>query len=679
MSIARELLKQGANPNLLNSKGRTALHSAVISANPDMVSLLLNSGADPDVYGNDADSHSALDLALCRWASEGEAVREGGVSDVLELMLQRGVPNDRGSLNETALGLVTQGHLDVVPFLRKQGIAVDPDCPTHGVSGLFWSAAVGDELFEAAELLLQIGADANYRSPQGLPVLSVAVRSGAARIVQALLAAGADAMARNGTDVLAYDLAVIYRHHEIAETLISHMNRVAPEVDKQDSDGNTALMRAVKASDMKTISDLLASGADASRRDIHGESPLSYAVCCNLNETVQLLRAGGVERLAVDAASGEVLIVTAGFKGALGTILDLLDSGVPIDAIDANGDTAFTAAETHPGVVRVLAKCGANVSHRNPDGNTAYMNAAAFNRVLMMQTLKDLGAPIDEPAKLLGPALVQSTLHAMRSDNATDNAGYSNVQLKTEMETSFDALLAASLIGDAGAVSKLIAAGVAVNQENNDGHTALMMALTFRDRGAMSRRRERDFDQVIDSLLVAGADPNRGSIPSLIVATATGRIHLVNALIRAGADINVTAKLPAHEDEEVSSVNALFIALSLQDDNVSIDERIGIALVQAGIDLSFTSEDGTMAAHLAAKNGMAKILREIVSRDSAQINAQDRNGMTPLMMAASSNRVESIRVLLEFHADREIRDIKGRSVFDISMECDHVEITDQFS
>jgi len=61
--IARELLKQGANPNLLNSKGWTALHSAVISANTDMVSLLLKSGADPNVYGNDEERLSALDLA----------------------------------------------------------------------------------------------------------------------------------------------------------------------------------------------------------------------------------------------------------------------------------------------------------------------------------------------------------------------------------------------------------------------------------------------------------------------------------------------------------------------------------------------------------------------------------------------------------------------------------------
>ncbi|MCF8210736.1 MAG: ankyrin repeat domain-containing protein [Rhodoferax sp.] len=336
VAIARELLKGGANPNLVNSKGWTALHSAVISASTDMVALLLKSGANPNIFGNDEEKLSALDLALRRWASEDEDDREGGISDVLELMLKKGMPSDRDSLTETALDLVTEGHLVVVDLLKKQGFSVDPNYLKNGASQLFIAAAVGDDRLQAAELFLQIGADANYKSPAGLSVLSLATRSGGVGLARLLLKAGANVMDRNSANVLAYDLAVIYGHDELIDLLIEHMNQVVPAIDKQADDGTTALMRAAMVSDVKAIKELLAEGADPSRRDRQGESPLSYAVAHDLDDVVQVFRAAGVERLPRDEAIGSQSIVHAGSQGALGTILDLLDSGTPIDLTDDN-------------------------------------------------------------------------------------------------------------------------------------------------------------------------------------------------------------------------------------------------------------------------------------------------------------------------------------------------------
>lgn len=666
VSNARELLKQGANPNLLNSKGRNALHSAVISVNTDMVSLLLKAGADVNAYGNDEEKLSGLDLALRRWASEDEDGREGGVSEVLEMMLKKGVPDDRGSLNKTALDLAAEGHLAAVTFLQEHGVSVNPNQLTsNGASYLFILAGIGDEALEPAELLLSIGADVNYKSPAGLSVLSLAVRNGATKLAQTLLAAGADVMDRNSAGVLAYDLAAIYGYGELAEILIAQMNRVVHEVDKQDSDGNTALMRAVKASDTKAINVLLARSADASRRDLHGESPLSYAACHDLSEAVRLLKAAGAERLPGDTTSGDELIVLAGSQGALGTILDLLDSGVPIDATDAQGDTALTAAAFHPGVVKALAKRGADLSHRNQVGKTAYMIAAASNRTLITLALKEVGAAIDEHVELVGLAKIQTQLGALRSKGVTE--GFND----GEVESDANDLLKAALMGDAVVVSTQIAEGVDVNHENDEGRTALMMAFAGLGRGNMNRRRERDFEQVIDSLLVAGADPNRGLMPLLIIATTTGRLHLVNALIRAGADVNVTADLPTDEHDGTMRANALVVALSSNEHDSHVDERVGLALVRAGTNLSFSIDDGSMAVHCAAKAGIAKTLREILDRAPETIDAQDNEGSTPLMLAAASDRIEAIKVLLERQADREIRDAKGRTATEIAMAAGH--------
>lgn len=669
VAIARELLKNGANPNLLNSTGRTALHSAVLSGNPEMVALLLNSGASPDVFGNDHTKKSALDLALHRWASEDESDRAGGITDVLELMLKKGLPSDRGALHETALDLVMEGHLEVVELLREHGFSVDADYCKNGASQLFLNAAIGDDRLQAAERLLEIGADPNFKSRTGLSVLSLATRNGAVRLAKLLLKAGANVMDRNSANVLAYDLAVIYGHDELIDLLIAHMNQVVPALDRQADDGTTALMRATVAGDVKTIKDLLAAGVDASRRDRQGESPLSNAVAHDLDEVVQVLRAAGVERLPGDKVIGPDSMVYAGSQGALGTILDLLDSGAPIDVTDADGDTALTAAAIHPGVVKALAKRGADLSHRNGKGQTAYTIAAASNRVRMVETLKEVGSPIDEPDELEGLTQMQAMLNALRAKDAGSDGEEGDDESAVEVDG--DELLMACLTGDALAVSRQIAAGADVNYQNDEGRTPLMMAIAGLARGDMSRRRERDFEQVVDSLLVAGADPNRGPMSSLIVAATTGRLHLVNALLRAGADIDAATELPTYEEGGTMLATALFVAMSSNEHGATIDERIGLALLAAGPDLSFRSDDGSMAVHCAARIGMSQVLNKMLDLAPELIDAQDDDGSTPLMLAAAGGHVDAINGLLKRGASREIRDAKGRSAIQIAQNAGH--------
>jgi ankyrin repeat protein len=655
--IARELLKFGAKSNLLNSKGRTALHSAVISANSDMVALLLKSGADPNVFGTDIEKMSALDLALRRWASEDEDDRDDGISDVLELMLKKGLPSDRGSLQETALDLVTEGHIKVVDLLGKYGLSVDANYSNNGASQLFITAFIGDDRLQAAELLLQIGADVNYKSPAGLSVLSLATRNGAIRLAELLLKAGANVMDRNRANALAYDLAVIYGHDELIDLLIAHMNKAVPAVDRQADDGTTALMRATMAADVKTIKDLLSAGADASIRDRKGESPLTYAVVHDLFEVVQALRSAGVERLPSDKAIGPHSIVQAGSHGSIGTILDLIDAGTPIDTTDENGDTALTAAAVHPGVVKVLVKLGANLSHRNGEGNTAYMIAVASNRVCMIETLKDAGSPINEPQVVDEVTQMQTMLNALKAQ--AEDPGQLVGAGESIIKVDVDDFLMACLSGDALTVSNQIAAGVDINYSNNEGVTGLALAIKASLQEAISRRKARNLEQIIDKLMAAGANPEIGEFPILIVAALGKRLALVNSLIKAGASINAAVS---------DGQTALFMSLLAPTDGKEADDRCAIALIKAGADTSLKHESGALPIHLAAASNYVGALAEILNRSPQDVDAQTNTGITPLMQAATEGHAEAVKLLLKFGADLSLKDDEGLTAKEIAIK-----------
>jgi serine/threonine-protein phosphatase 6 regulatory ankyrin repeat subunit B len=669
LTIARELIKHGADLNLLSANGRTALHSAVVSGNTDMVELLLKSGADVNAYGSEEETVSALDVAMKQWAVGTQDERKSGASAVLDLMLKKGVPGDLSSAYSMWLDLAMNGHWEIDAYLRKHGFPIDPNQICKGASPLFFMVAVGDNGADAAKDLLELGADPNYISPAGLTVLCLAARNGSLELSKLLIKAGADVLAKTGVGTTAYDLAIIYDHQELIQLLINEMNLKLPEVDKLDVTGNTRLLRAVKSTDIGGVKDALAQGADAGIRDLKGDSPLTYGICHDLKDIVALLRQYGAERVSVEADSAEEQLVAAASRGAMGTVLDLLDANISIDSENPGGDTAFTAAGAHPGVIRALAKLGADLGHQNSQGKTAYMIAAAAKRTVVMEALQEIGAPMDEPEELDAFAAVQAMVKKMGSQGGADQAADDESDVVADGEE----LLSAVISGDTATVRQQLAAGVDVNYENDEGRTALVFAIAAVGRSDVGRREGRDLEQIVSMLISAGADPNIGPFPPLILATMGGRVHTVNALIRSGADINATADVPVDEDGGTANLNALMMALSPAEGDSDEYEKVALALIDAGIDLSYVSDDGSLAVHHAANLGMLKALSAIIHKLPEMVDARDGSGNTPLIAAASNNQVGAIQVLLRVNADRTIRDSEGKTALDIALAEGHQE------
>lgn len=647
IEMTRDLLKHGADPNIINGNGFTALHSAVLSGNPNIVDLILKSGADVNAYGNEEGEISAFDIAMKQWADATSEERESGASAVLDLMLKKGVPSDLSSAAGMWISLAQDDDWEIDGYLRSRGFAFDPNQLINGASLIVRVAASGDQRIGAAKGLLKHGADPNAVSPYGLPVLSLAVRVESLQMAKLLIASGANVLAKSGTGMTAYDLAVNYGYQDITQFLIEQMNLILPEVNRLDSDGNTALMRAVKAEDIDSVRAQITLGADVSIRDIHGDSPLTYAVCHDLESSISLLRESGSERIATDIQNGDEQLVTAAESGAMGTILDLLEAGVSIETENSDGDTALTAAAGgHPGVLKALAKLGANLNHRNNQEKTAYMIASEANRVAIISAHEEIGASVDEHDA---------------DDDLVD------VDVEVEAEADVDELISAVLSGDISTVRQQLATGVDVNCENDEGRTALIYALAALGRSDVGRREARDQEQILFMLIDAGIDPNMGPIPPLLIAAQMRKPHIVNALIRLGAEVNV-------KDDD-SSMNSLMMAIIPSHEDQEVDEGAALAIIDAGADLAYARDDGLTAAHLAAGCGFVKTLEAIISRLPDCVNVQDGTGNTPLFEAVMNSQLGAIELLLKANADKSIQNSEGETALDIALAEGNQEAT----
>ena len=256
-----------------------------------------------------------------------------------------------------------------------------------------------------------------------------------------------------------------------------------------------------------------------------------------------------------------------------------------------------------------------------------------------------------------GLTQMQAMLKALRVKES--DSGAEEGDSDSYVQADGDELLMACLTGDTLTVSRQVAAGVDINYVNDEGRTALAMAIQGLMQGEVSRRRERDFEQILDALLVAGADPRVGEFPYLVFAAMGRRLHLVNALIRAGASVDRTIG---------EGQTALFMSLLAPDAGRTADDRCALALLNAGADSSLRHESGAMPIHLAAASKYLGALQALLDRRPQDVDAKTNIGITPLMMAATEGHAEAVRLLLKCGADRTLRDDEGLTAKEVAIK-----------
>jgi ankyrin repeat protein len=97
-------------------------------------------------------------------------------------------------------------------------------------------------------------------------------------------------------------------------------------------------------------------------------------------------------------------------------------------------------------------------------------------------------------------------------------------------------------------------------------------------------------------------------------------------------------------------------------------------LIESGIDVNAGNRDGVTPLMNAAGFGKKELVELLIKR-GADVNAKTRSSYTALMSAAMSGQTEIITILLDAGADPTVKDtVTGKSAADIAIEKDHKEL-----
>jgi ankyrin repeat protein len=639
------LLQGGASVEAKDEEGQGLATLAAIKCNHKALDILIKAGANfksgtesgaPLVAAAENGSEECVRLLLAHqanpeaeWAGTTPLYQAvaGNHPGITRLLLAHDPKPDMDKTPEGHLKLlmcaVRTGNPELVSLLIDQGAEVDfVDPNTNALCKTPLSLACAQGNLEMVKLLLANGADINYTGGKSDSPLLTALYQGKVQLARHLLQdATTDVKLAAGDGTTALHVA-FQKDFDISELL-----QRGASVNAHSTSYGTPLHAAARQGNQKAIDRLLANDPkpeidyvyeDGWRKDEVGLTPLQVACKHHFPKCVKALLKGGANPKLKNKNGDDAVDILLRAESDQNDVADCLRMllsvpyNVPVDQLDEQGRTRLHGIQemTPVSIVGLLAEANVPLDVPDQKGHTPLSVAVSKGNEMVARYLTKQGASVNR----CGPGF-GSILH-----------------------------LAVSR-GDLNMAKFLVASGADLETVDPEYDESLLYtALGIADDAKLKAM----VRYLVDSVKVPINKPCGAQFSYPIIRAAnlartsylTGT-QILKFLIRRKAQLDVA---------DSQGRRAVHLACASQwDDAVK-------ALVEAGAKIDVKDELGRKPIHFAASVQSDVCFRYLTETfNNTDINDTDHDKWTPLMWAARSGSIDTLRRLVEANVDVWVR------------------------
>lgn len=410
------------------------------------------------------------------------------------------------------------------------------------------------------------------------------------------------------------------------------MNIKGNGVNKITHDGRTYMFWASLHGNMDVMEYLVKNGTNLKHIDEKGSSIMVFSALNGQKDTKvydYLIKNGADIKAEKSKGGANILLSLSPFFNSLDETKYYTDKGLEITATDDKGYNIFAYASKHGNTtfLNELIKVGVDPKAIAKDGGNAFIFATQSSRyhtndLTFFQYLENLGINPN-----ISTELGRNPLHNL-------------VRIK-----------------DGAVIDYFISKGVNVNQPDEDGNTPLMLAAGF----------QQDLD-IFNRFFEKGRNwnhKNKEGQTALTYAIMRNSTKVGLLLIGAGASGNL---------KDNDGNNLSYYLVRYYNSKEDYDAKLKM-LFTFGFSHNQLQGNGNTLYHVAVRFKNTEVIKAISTDKSIDINTLNKDGLSPLHLAASSDEDGSLlKLLIEQGADKTAETEFGETAYDLANENELLKI-----
>lgn len=436
-------------------------------------------------------------------------------------------------------------------------------------------------------------------------------------------------LTKHGFDAVTY--AIIGKAPN--ETIKFLLTQKGNEIDKLTHDKRTYVFWAGYAGNLDLVKFLIKKGANLNLKDSHSMSPLTFTAAAGQTnpELYDVFEANGLHiKTDVNGSGANALLLVARSLKKISDTDYFVKKGLSLTDTDkyGNGIFNYVARSGNKEFLSEIIKKGIPYKNLNTKGENAMFFATRgargkYQPLEYFKYLENLGIKI----------------------NTVSNEGKTplhNLSYNKDIET----------------LKYFISKGIDVNQATKEGNTALLYAASFNTLEVIKLFAEK----------TKNINHTNKKGQSALIRALRNSPEIISYLIDKGAKLTVTDK---------NGNNLAYYLVNSFRNNKKEDFEAKVKLLsKEGFSMTTPQKNGNNLYHLAVDRNNIELLKE-VSKFKANINAKNKEGLTPLHKAAMTAKdLKIINFLLEKGASKSQKTDFDETPYDLAKENEALKNTD---